>query len=48
MPTARRLLAAAEANGKIYAIGGNDASNTSLATVEEFFQKTKLFLHKKD
>lgn len=48
MPTARRLLAAAEVNGKIYAIGGNDNSNTSLATLEEYFPKTKLFLHKKD
>ena len=36
MPTARRYLAAAAVNGKIYAIGGNDANGNILNTVEVY------------
>lgn len=48
MPTVRRNLAAATANGKVYAIGGTDASITVLATVEEFISPVEFFLHTKD
>jgi len=36
MPTARRWLTAGAVNGKIYAIGGSNAGNAVLPTVEEY------------
>jgi len=42
LSTARDFPAAAEADGKVYAIGGRDSGGTKLASVEEFIPETIL------
>jgi len=48
MPTARSQLSASAVNGKIYAIGGRDAQDTTLSAVEEYDPSTDTWTKKAD